>query len=94
MKRFKLILLVSFAIAESLFAAYDFRDNGIGYTIIDSEKKEVKVTYYDSVRIAVPANVQFGGNSYTVVDAIYYDSTTCSLKHYDKVDFSKATNIA
>ena len=94
MKRYLLYVLLVFSslLYASVGDTITLRD--VQYVITADDtiqgKYEVRITRYLSERISVPAVVRSGIKSYTVTAVPrYFDSTTCTLKHYQKIDYSR-----
>ncbi|MBQ7855005.1 MAG: leucine-rich repeat domain-containing protein [Muribaculaceae bacterium] len=69
--QFRAIIIIALIITASLPAfAYDYKKNDIYYTIIDKEKKTIKVTncYSDKKKIVIPNSIKINGVSYSVTE--------------------------
>ena len=87
-----LYIILSLAIPMSAEVGDTIIHKGVQYKI--TSQTEVSAIYYDSAFIIIPDSVTYGTQKYAVTDAINrYNSGSCALKHYDKIDLSAATNI-
>ena len=69
--QFRAIIIIALIITASLPAfAYSYKKNDIYYTIIDEEKKTVKVTncYSDKKKIVIPNSIKINGVLYSVTE--------------------------
>lgn len=99
MKRYLLYVLLVFSslLYASVGDTITLRD--VQYVITADDtiqgKYEVRITRYLSEHISVPAVVRLGINSYAVTAVPrYFDSTTCTLKHYQKIDYSRCKHLS
>lgn len=94
MKNPILIVCLLWGLSLSMFASVGdvFTYNGVQYKV--TSLQDVSAVHYDSAFIIIPDSVSDGTQKYAVTDAIsQYSSANCALRHYRKIDFSKATNI-
>lgn len=99
MKRIYTLLLL-FCSAIHVFGEVGdlFSRNGIQYQVIKenpaAQSFEVNAVHYDSAYIILPDSVSNGIQTYAVTDAIqWYNPQNCALRHYLKIDMSKAKHI-
>lgn len=75
-----------------------FSRNGIQYQVTKEDPAtqsfEVSTVHYDSTYILLPDSVSNGVHTYAVTNAIqWYNPQNCALRHYLKIDMSKAMHI-
>lgn len=75
-----------------------FSRNGIQYQVTKEDPAtqsfEVNAVHYDSIYIILPDSISNGAHTYAVTNAIqWYNPQNCALRHYLKIDMSKAKHI-
>ena len=100
MKHYVLVLLSLVCCVLSTHAAVNdtFSSHGIRYQVTKENPAahafEVSAVYYDSTYIILPDSVSNNSYSYAVTDAIqWYNPQNCALRHYTKIDMSRAEHI-
>ena len=98
MKRYLICVLLTFSslLYASVGDTITFMDAQYVVTADDTilSKYEVRIGRYLTERISVPAVVRSGIKSYAVTAVPrYFDSTTCTLKHYQKIDYSRCNHL-
>ncbi len=99
MKRNLLLLLIINCGLLAQAAVNDtFNHNGIRYQItkedFSSQAFEVSAVYFDSAYIFLPDSVTEGEYAYAVTNTIqWYNPQNCALRHYSKIDMSRAEHI-
>lgn len=99
MKRYLLYVLLTFSslLYASVGDTITFMDVQYVVTADDTiqGKYEVRIGRYLTECIRVPAVVRSGIKSYAVTAVPrYFDSTTCALTHYRKIDYSRCKHLS
>ena len=99
MKRnFLLLLIINCGLLAQAAVNDTFNHNGIRYQItkedFSSQAFEVSAVYFDSAYIFLPDSVTEGEYAYAVTNTIqWYNPQNCALRHYSKIDMSRAEHI-
>lgn len=99
MKRSLFIIFATIISLHICAAVNDtFFQDGIQYKVIkeDVSKQsfEVSTIHYDTTYVILPDSIRYGEYTYAITDAVlWYSPSTCSLRHYKKIDLSHAKHI-
>ncbi|MBQ7210900.1 MAG: leucine-rich repeat protein [Paludibacteraceae bacterium] len=96
LKILALSYILTFSIKSIVAAQTVITYNGAEYEISKSPngKYSAKVVKYLIPTIEIADSVVFDGMQIPVQDAVDYNKKTCTLNHYDKIDFSNAVAIS
>lgn len=98
MKRYLTYILLAFSSVLYASVGDTITFKGVQYVVTADDaatnQHEVRIGRYLTERINVPAEVQLGLKSYAVTAVPrYFDSTTCALTHYQKIDYSRCEHL-